>query len=127
MNKRKTLPVGLQSFRKIIEDDYLYIDKTELIYKLVNEYQYIFLSRPRRFGKSLLTNTLHEYFAGEKELFKGLAMEHLETKWTKHPVLHFDLSICKNLDDKELARRLGNILSDYEKIYGHKHVRLSQQ
>lgn len=122
MNKRKTLPVGLQSFREIIENDYLYVDKTEIIYRLINDYKYIFLSRPRRFGKSLLTNTLHEYFAGEKELFKGLAMEHLETKWTKHPVLHFGLSTCKNLGPKDLEAHLSAKLSQYEEKYVSKQI-----
>jgi len=81
-------PIGIQSFDKIIEGDYLYIDKTELVYKLVNDSQYYFLSRPRRFGKSLLVSTLEAYFLGKKDLFKGLAMEQLETEWTQYPVSH---------------------------------------
>ena len=85
-------PVDIQSFSVIREDGYLYIDKTELIYHLANNHYYVFLSRPRRFGKTLLMSTLEAYFKGEKELFKGLAIEHLEKKWDSFPVLRFDLS-----------------------------------
>ena len=81
-------PLGIQTFQKIIEENMLYVDKTELIYKLTQSYSYVFLSRPRRFGKSLLVSTLASYFRGEKELFKGLAMERLEKQWKKHPVIH---------------------------------------
>ena len=88
----KIYPVGIQSFEKIREGGYCYIDKTSLIYSLVKSGQYYFLSRPRRFGKSLLISTLEAYFLGRKELFKGLAMEGLEKDWTVHPVLHLDLN-----------------------------------
>ena len=80
--------------------------------------KYVFLSRPRRFGKSLLTSTLRAYFEGRKELFKGLAIEKLETEWTAYPVLHFDLSTAKHLDKEELRQELGRKLLAYEKIYG---------
>ena len=76
-------PLGIQTFQKIIEENMLYVDKTELIYKLTQSYSYVFLSRPRRFGKSLLVSTLASYFRGEKDLFKGLAIERLEKQWKK--------------------------------------------
>ena len=80
-------PVGIQNFKEIREGGYLYIDKTELIHKLANTGKYYFLSRPRRFGKSLLVSTIEAYFLGKKDLFKGLAMEKLETEWKEYPVL----------------------------------------
>lgn len=94
MNNRK-YPVGIQNFEKIREDGYVYVDKTALIYKMVRTGSYFFLSRPRRFGKSLLVNTLKAYFEGRRDLFKGLAIEQLETEWICHPVLHFDFSTGK--------------------------------
>ena len=92
-------PVGIQSFREIREGNYLYIDKTELIYRMVKTGKYYFLSRPRRFGKSLLVSTIEAYFLGKKDLFKGLAMEKLETEWKEYPVLHLDLN-SKKYEDK---------------------------
>ena len=88
----KIYPVGIQSFEEIRRGGYCYVDKTALIYQLVKTGKYYFLSRPRRFGKSLLISTLEAYFLGKKELFKGLAMEELEKDWTTHPVLHLDLN-----------------------------------
>lgn len=88
-------PIGIQSFEKLIKAGYLYVDKTELIYKMVDTGNYYFLSRPRRFGKSLLVSTIEAYFKGKKELFKGLAMERLETDWTECPVFHLDLNTGK--------------------------------
>ena len=88
-------PLGIQTFSEIREGGYLYVDKTEYVYQIANKYKYVFLSRPRRFGKSLLTSTFHAYFAGQKELFNGLAMEQLEKDWEQHPVLHFSLSSAK--------------------------------
>ena len=88
----KRCPIGIQTFEEIINKDYLYIDKTEYVYRMAyGASKYYFLSRPRRFGKSLLTSTLHCYFTGKKDLFKGLAIEKLETEWTEYPVLHFDM------------------------------------
>ena len=81
-------PIGIQDFEKIIEDGYVYVDKTELVYKLANEGHIYFLSRPRRFGKSLLISTLKYYFQGRKDLFRGLAIDKLETKWAEYPVFH---------------------------------------
>ena len=80
-------PIGIQDFKKVITEDYLYIDKTALIYQLVKGGSIYFLSRPRRFGKSLLVSTLEYYFKGERELFKGLAIDALEKDWESYPVL----------------------------------------
>ena len=114
----KKCPLGIQTFEKVISEDLLYVDKTLYIYSLAQNYRYVFLSRPRRFGKSLLASTLHSYFAGKKELFKGLAVERLETEWAEHPVLHFDMSTAKHMDKETLEQELSGKLSDYEKIYG---------
>ena len=118
MNNRR-YPIGIQTFSEIRELNCIYIDKTEYVYRMNQPgLKYVFLSRPRRFGKSLLTSTLRAYFEGRKELFKGLAIEKLETEWTTYPVLHFDLSTAKHLDKEELRRELGRKLLAYEKIYG---------
>ena len=87
-------PIGIQSFERLRNDNCVYIDKTELIYRLTNSAKTCFLSRPRRFGKSLLVSTLEAYFSGKKDLFKGLMMEQLEKDWTVYPVLHIDFSIA---------------------------------
>ena len=118
MKQLKKCPVGIQTFDKIRQLDMLYVDKTEYVYELTHEYSYCFLSRPRRFGKSLLTSTIQCYFEGRKELFKGLAIEQLEKEWGKHPVLHFDMSTAKHLDREGLEQELSGILTDYEAIYG---------
>ena len=114
----KIYPVGIQSFEKIREGGYCYIDKTSLIYNLVKSGQYYFLSRPRRFGKSLLISTLEAYFLGKKELFKGLAMEGLEKDWTTSPVLHLDLNARKYVDASSLNAILNQHLESWEAIYG---------
>ena len=115
----KLCPIGIQTFSDIIEEGYLYVDKTDLVYGLTHSgNRYVFLSRPRRFGKSLLVSTLYSYFAGRKELFKGLAIEKLETEWTQYPVLHFDMSGGKHMDVDDLEEYLGSLLSPYEKLYG---------
>ena len=117
--KLKLCPVGIQTFENIIEEGYLYIDKTEYVYNLAyGAPKYFFLSRPRRFGKSLLTSTLKSYFEGRRELFDGLAIGRLEKEWTQFPVLHFDMSLGKHLDRDGLERYLGGLLSEYEKVYG---------
>ncbi len=116
--KRKRYPIGVQTFRNIIEGGYLYIDKTGLVHDLTEDYQYVFLSRPRRFGKSLLSSTIHSYFAGEKELFEGLEAGRLKTEWTRHPVFHFDMSTAKHLDEEQLLRTLSYKLADYETTFG---------
>ena len=114
----KKCPLGIQTFEKVISEDLLYVDKTQYIYSLAQDYRYVFLSRPRRFGKSLLASTLHSYFAGKKELFKGLAIERLETEWTEHPVLHFDMSLGKHMGKEQLERFLGERLVFEERKYG---------
>ena len=112
-------PVGIQTFSDIIKRGCVYVDKTDLIYKLTKKYKYVFLSRPRRFGKSLLSTTLHSYFAGEKDLFKGLAIEGLEKDWTEYPILHFDMSTFKNCNLKDLQSKFNYKLSEYESIWGN--------
>ena len=111
-------PVGIQSFDKIRERGYVYIDKTDIIYQLANTNKYYFLSRPRRFGKSLLISTLEAYFEGKKELFKGLAMEKLEKNWTEYPVLHLDLNNQKYDSKESLDNILDNALCRWEESYG---------
>ena len=113
------LPIGLQTFSEIRENNKLYIDKTRLIYDLIqHEAKYFFLSRPRRFGKSLLTSTFKAFFSGQRELFQGLAIEKLEEEWTEYPVLHFDMSQGKHRNEIELERYLQFIIEPYEKRYG---------
>ena len=85
-------PIGIQNFEDLRNGGYVYVDKTDKIYDLVSTGKYYFLSRPRRFGKSLLVSTMEAYFQGKKELFKGLAIESLATEWNQYPVLHLDLS-----------------------------------
>lgn len=114
----KKCPLGVQTFEKVISEDLLYVDKTQYIYSLAQDYRYVFLSRPRRFGKSLLASTLHSYFSGKKELFKGLAIEKLETEWAEHPVLHFDMSLGKHMGKEQLERFLGGRLAFEERKYG---------
>ncbi len=117
--RRKLYPIGIQTFSNIREGDYLYIDKTEYVYCMAtSDAKYIFLSRPRRFGKSLLTSTLESYFSGKKELFKGLAIEKLEKEWTEYPVLHFDMSLGKYMDKEQLEEYLCYQLLDKESAFG---------
>ena len=114
----KIYPIGIQNFEKIRNDGYLYIDKTALMYQMVKTGSYYFLSRPRRFGKSLLISTLEAYFQGKKELFTGLAVERLEKDWIKYPILHLDLNI-ENYDTPEsLDNILEKSLTAWEKLYG---------
>ena len=91
----KLYPVGVQNFEGLIHDGYVYVDKTAQVYELFNTNKYYFLSRPRRFGKSLLLSTIEAYALGKKDLFKGLALEKLEKDWTVYPVLHLDLNTQK--------------------------------
>lgn len=114
----RKLPIGIQSFEKIRTGGFTYIDKTDLIYQLASTKSPYFLSRPRRFGKSLLMSTLEAYFLGKKELFTGLAMETLETEWKEYPVLHLDLN-ARNYDSKEaLVAILNQHLEKWEAKYG---------
>lgn len=118
ITRKRRYPVGIQTFSEIIEKGYVYVDKTDLVWQLADYAKYIFLSRPRRFGKSLLSSTLHSYFAGERELFEGLKIMELEQEWNHYPVLHFDLSGAKHLPAEEVRKELGRIIKPYEKIYG---------
>jgi len=114
----QNLPIGIQNFESLRKDGYLYVDKTALVYDLVTKGRYYFLSRPRRFGKSLLLSTLHAYFDGKRELFKGLAISKLEQKWEKYPVLHLDLNTQKYETPEALDEILDNALTQWEEQYG---------
>jgi len=119
-------PIDTDQFQKIREEGYLYVDKTDMMFDLVNRYNYVFLARPRRFGKSLLCNTFKAYFQGQKELFeacpeqgrRGLKVMELEKEWKKYPVLHFNLSDLKNYNIPEAKSNLEGQLRSYEAIYG---------
>jgi hypothetical protein len=112
-------PIGIQTFSEIIREGYTYVDKTDLVWQLAHYAKYIFLSRPRRFGKSLLTTTLDSYFKGEKELFEGLKMMNLEKEWQQYPVIRLDLSMAKNQDSPDALRdRLLLLLKRYKEKYG---------
>ena len=117
-NQLKRLPVGIQTFEKIVNGDYLYVDKTEYIWRMTHLGSYIFLSRPRRFGKSLLVSTLQAYFEGRRELFKGLYIDSVEKEWTEYPVLRFDMSSGKHMEKDQLERYLLSILSENERRFG---------
>ena len=118
MKQLKRLPVGIQTFSEVIDLDCLYIDKTEYIWNMIHLSKYIFLSRPRRFGKSLLVSTLQAYYEGRKDLFKGLFIETVEKDWTEYPVLRFDMSLGKHMEKDQLERYLLYILGENEKRFG---------
>ena len=105
-NTFRIYPIGIQNFEQLRTRNCVYVDKTELVYKLVNTDQIYFFSRPRRFGKSLLVSTLEAYFQGKKELFEGLAMERLEQEWEVCPVLHVDFSLTKYTELRDLTGNL---------------------
>ena len=111
-------PIGIQNFEKIRTEGFVYVDKTEHIFRLANEGNYYFLSRPRRFGKSLLLSTMRAYFEGKKELFEGLALSRFEQQWLQYPILYLDLNVGKYDTPGELDERLGRHLSDWEQRYG---------
>ncbi len=111
-------PIGIQNFEKIRREGYVYVDKTALIHRLVNEGSYYFLSRPRRFGKSLLISTLDAYLSGKKELFKGLAMESLEKDWTEYLIFHLDLNVGEYKTEESLYEKLNAFLGPLEDQYG---------
>ncbi|MBQ7350343.1 MAG: ATP-binding protein [Bacteroides sp.] len=117
MGQQRIFPVGIQDFEKLRTKGAIYVDKTDLIFQLVQK-DYVFLSRPRRFGKSLLSSTLKYYFQGRKDLFQGLAIEKMEQEWVKYPVLHFDLSTAKNQDLQGIRSELERQLRSYEVTYG---------
>ena len=111
-------PIGIQNFETLREDGYVYVDKTSLVYKLAKTGRYYFLSRPRRFGKSLLISTLEAYFSGRKDLFGGLAIEKLEHDWTEYNILHLDLNTAKYDCAEALLNVLNDTLSNWESLYG---------
>ena len=118
MEQMKTLPIDLQNFEKLREDGYLYIDKTELIYKMIKGGTYYFLSRPRRFGKSLLMSTIHAVFDGKRELFDGLAIaDKADMDWAKYPVLHLDLNTNKYDAKEVLEKKIDESLCQWENEY----------
>ena len=114
----KPLPVGIQTFSEVINRNCLYVDKTAYIPQMLNLSKYIFLSRPRRFGKSLLVSTLQSYFEGRKDLFKGLYIEQVEKEWTEYPVVRLSLASSKHMEKEQLENYLLNILGENEKRFG---------
>ena len=114
----RSFPIGIQTFSEIIKGRYVYIDKTDLVWQIANYSKFVFLSRPRRFGKSLLTSTLHSYFEGDRELFEGLKILQLEREWKKFPVLHFDLSGARHMPAAGVTQELSRLLDELETVYG---------
>ncbi|MDY3070498.1 MAG: AAA family ATPase, partial [Parabacteroides sp.] len=111
-------PIGIQSFDRLIEDGFVYIDKTDMVYSLVQEGTIYFLSRPRRFGKSLLVSTLKNYFLGRKELFKGLKIDSLEKEWKVYPVFHMDFNGGEYTLQGSLRSAIIGYIIQWEKAYG---------
>ena len=111
-------PIGIQTFSKIIENGYTYVDKTRFVGELTTRSKYVFLNRPRRFGKSLFTSTLHCYFDGRRDLFKGLALDTMDVDWTPHPVLHFDFNNGNYEVEEGIHDILDYALARYERQYG---------
>ena len=118
MDMMRKLPIGIQTFEKLREENYLYVDKTAMLYQIACNSTPYFLSRPRRFGKSLLLSTFEAYFQGRKDLFRGLAIEKLETEWTQYPVFHLDLNAEKYDSKEALERMLSRNLSLWEESWG---------
>ena len=111
-------PIGIQSFDRICEEGYVYVDKTALIYDLVCNGTIYFLSRPRRFGKSLLISTLKHYFLGHKRLFEGLAIDKLEKEWETYPVFHMDFNGDNFTQQDVLKQKLNRYVGEWELLYG---------
>ena len=118
MNEELKYPVGIQTFSKLIEGGFAYVDKTQYIKPIVDNEGYYFLSRPRRFGKSLLLSTLHSFFDGKRELFKGLAIDSMDVDWTPAPVLHFDFNSSDYRKEDGLEAMLSQQLVEMEEVYG---------
>lgn len=118
MEQKMKYPIGIQDFESIINGGYVYVDKTSFVYQLVTEGKIYFLSRPRRFGKSLLVSTLKAYFKGQKELFKGLAIDELEKDWLEYPVFHLDFNGENFTIPGTLEDKIESVLCDWESLYG---------
>ncbi|MBQ7166161.1 MAG: AAA family ATPase [Treponema sp.] len=118
MSERRNLPIGIQTFEDIRRNNYVYVDKTDFVGKLAYNGKPYFLSRPRRFGKSLFLSTLRSYFEGRRDLFEGLAISKTETEWKQYPVLYFDFTGKNYASADDLRANLDDILSGYEAIYG---------
>ena len=118
-------PIGIQDFARIIEDGYVYVDKTALIYRLVTEGKIYFLCRPRRFGKSLLVSTLEYYFRGQKELFRGLAIDSLEEEWAQYPVFHIDFNGTNFTQGGALLQKIEAYVASWEREYGKDSVSMT--
>ncbi|MCQ2337297.1 MAG: ATP-binding protein [Paludibacteraceae bacterium] len=121
----KNYPLGVYTFEKIRNGNYFYVDKTDYVYEIANKYNYVFLSRPRRFGKSLLVDTLQCYFEGRRELFAGLKADALEKDWVKYPVLRFDMSSIKSMNQQEVKSSLSLMIGEYEKVYGRNEMEVT--
>ena len=117
MTNQRKYPIGLQTFEKIIKGRFVYVDKTDLMWKMTKVSNYVFLSRPRRFGKSLLSSTLHSFFAGQKELFEGLKVMQLEQEWAEYPVIHLDISIAKGKESTDELRRALILMLSRERYF----------
>jgi hypothetical protein len=125
MSELQHLPIGIQNFESLRKDGYLYVDKTDLVYRLATSGRCYFLSRPRRFGKSMLLSTLQAYFEGKKELFEGTAIAQLENNWKKYPVLHLDLNLVKRFEENSLDEVLDDALRIWEERFEVKNLRSS--
>ena len=115
--EERFFPIGIQTFEDIRDRHAIYVDKTGLVYRMVTTGKYYFLSRPRRFGKSLLISTLQAYFGGRKDLFEGLAMAQLEKDWVQYPVLRFDMSRVRINDESSVHDLMDSLLTQYEAVY----------
>lgn len=111
-------PIGIQDFGELRRGGFAYVDKTALMFKMIDEGKYYFLSRPRRFGKSLLVSTIEAFFKGERALFEGLAISEMEKDWITYPVLHMDLNSREYKDASSLEAELNRHLEQWEKLYG---------
>ena len=118
MMRERKYPIGIQTFSRVIREGFIYVDKTDLVWQLSHYSTFVFMSRPRRFGKSLLTSTLESYFRGEKELFEGLKIMQLEKEWKQYPVLRIDLSGARHMAAQGVREELERLLSEFEKLYG---------
>lgn len=119
MISERRYPIGIQTFSEIIREGYLYVDKTDLVWQLAHYAKFIFMSRPRRFGKSLLTSTLESYFQGKKDLFEGLKIQEMEIEWEQYPVIRLDLSLAKGQETAaDLKATLMWLLRPFTEQYG---------